>query len=100
MAEATSYATSKGVPLFTIGIGGSINSDTLKTMANDTGGLYYEANTSQNLATIYQQLSSILYRNQYILTFDQQPGAGSGVTIGASAAALTGIGSSAIPACN
>lgn len=100
VAAATSYATSKGVPLFTIGIGGSISSDTLKAMANDTGGLYYEANTSQNLATIYQQLSSILYRNQYILTFDQQPGAGSGVTIEASSGALTGSSSSSIPICN
>ena len=40
-------------------------------MATETGGLFYEANTSQNLATIYQQLSSILYEKQYILKFDQ-----------------------------
>ena len=40
-------------------------------MATTTGGQYFEANTSQNLATIYQQLSSILFKNQYVLKFDQ-----------------------------
>jgi Ca-activated chloride channel family protein len=100
LAAATSNAASKGVPLFTVGIGGAINRLTLQQMADDTGGLYYEATTSQNLATIYQQLSSILYRNQYILAFDQQPAGGSALTIDAASAALTGSDSSAIPACN
>ncbi len=36
-------------------------------MAAETGGLYYQANTSQNLATIYQQLASLLYGNQYVV---------------------------------
>lgn len=64
-------AVSKGVPVFTIGIGGSVNASVLQEMATRTGGAFYLANTSQNLATIYQQLSSQLFQNQYILTFNQ-----------------------------
>jgi hypothetical protein len=64
-------AKSKNVPIFTIGIGASINSADLSKMATDTGGIFYQANASQNLATIYQQLSSLLYENQYVLTFDR-----------------------------
>ena len=64
-------AVSTGVPVFTIGIGGSVNASVLQEMATRTGGVFYLANTSQNLATIYQQLSSQLFQNQYILTFNQ-----------------------------
>ena len=68
--QVISNATAKGVPIFTIGIG-TINTAVLAQMANDTGGQFFVAQTSQNLATIYQQLSSVLYENQYILTFNQ-----------------------------
>jgi Ca-activated chloride channel homolog len=84
MAEVTASAVNGNVPIFTIGIGASINRTALEQLAADTGGLYYEANTSQNLATIYRQLSSILYARQYILTFDQLangPGTASNVTV-------------------
>lgn len=64
-------AKSKNVPIFTIGIGASINSADLGKMATDTGGIFYQANASQNLATIYQQLGSLLFENQYVLTFDR-----------------------------
>jgi len=64
-------AKSKNVPIFTIGIGAGINATDLGRMAAETGGLYYQANTSQNLATIYQQLASLLYENQYVLTFNR-----------------------------
>ena len=62
----------------------------LEQLATTTGGLYYKANTSQNLATIYQQLSSILFKNQYVLRFDQLPkgaaGSPSTISVGASLA--------------
>jgi Ca-activated chloride channel family protein len=64
-------AKSKNVPIFTIGIGAAINATDLGRMATETGGLYYQANASQNLATIYQQLSSLLYENQYVLSFNR-----------------------------
>ena len=80
---AISNAQTAKVPLFTVGIGSSINTTVLNRMAAETGGLFFEASTSQNLATIYQQLSSILYGNQYVVKFDRVPGAPGSVTIGA-----------------
>ncbi len=64
-------AKSKSIPIFTIGIGAAINARDLGRMATETGGLYYQANASQNLATIYQQLASLLYENQYVLNFNR-----------------------------
>jgi VWFA-related protein len=69
--EVINNANTKGVPIFTIGIGAPLNLTILERMANETGGQFFQAQTSQNLATIYQQLSSVLYENQYILTFNQ-----------------------------
>ena len=71
LAEVIANAVSKKVPVFTIGIGNSVNAAVLQSMAVQTGGMFYQANTSQNLAAIYQQLSSLLFQNQYVLTFNQ-----------------------------
>lgn len=71
LSEAIANAVNKRVPVFTIGIGSDIDRDVLRQLAVETGGQFYEANTSQNLATVYQQLSSLLYVNQYVMTFDQ-----------------------------
>jgi Ca-activated chloride channel homolog len=103
LAEVAASATSQNVPIFTIGIGASINRTALEQLAADTGGLYYEANTSQNLATIYRQLSSILYERQYILKFDQLangPGAASNVSIGVTKDALAGTATASVVSCN
>jgi Ca-activated chloride channel homolog len=103
-ADVTSNAQNKNVPIFAIGIGSSINRTTLEQLAADTGGLYFEANTSQNLATIYQQISSILHEKQYIVRFDRLPsGAGaaaSSLTVGVSALGLTASGATALASCN
>jgi len=69
LLDVIAKAKEKKVPIFTIGLGALINSTDLQQMATATGGLYYQANASQNLATIYQQLASLLYENQYVLTF-------------------------------
>jgi hypothetical protein len=45
-------------------------------MADDTGGKYYEAATSDNLRTIYQQLGDVLFQDSYILTYTSGLGAG------------------------
>ncbi len=68
MDTAISNAQTAKVPLFTVGIGSSINTTVLNRMAAETGGQYYEASTSQNLATIYDQLSSLLFQKQYVIT--------------------------------
>jgi von Willebrand factor type A domain len=73
LQQVIDNAKSKNVPIFTIGLGVSINATDLGRMAADTGGLYYQASTSQNLATIYQQLASLLYGKQYVMKFDQLP---------------------------
>ncbi len=71
VAQVIANGVDKKVPVFTIGLGASINATVLQQIASGTGGLYYQSSTSQNLATIYQQLSSLLYANQYVLTFNQ-----------------------------
>ncbi len=103
LADVTSNALNRNVPIFTIGIGASINRAALEQLAVETGGLYYEANTSQNLATIYRQISSILYEKQYILKFDQlSKGAGvpSSVTVGVTSGALGGSATVPVVSCN
>ena len=96
-------AKSKNVPIFTIGIGAAINATDLGRMATETGGLYYQANASQNLATIYQQLSSLLYENQYVLSFNRAVvGAAtvqSPITITARSGTLIGSSSKDIVTC-
>ena len=103
-ADVTSNALNRNVPIFAIGIGSAINRTTLEQLAADTGGLYFEANTSQNLATIYQQISSILHAKQYVLKFDRLPsGAGasaSSLTVGVSGLGLTGNAATSLASCS
>jgi VWFA-related protein len=69
-----SSALAAGVPVFTIGIGSDIDIPSLQRMANETGGLFFNSLTFDNLNTIYQQLSSVLLGDQYILKFNGAPG--------------------------
>jgi hypothetical protein len=89
--DVINNAVAKGVPIFTIGIGSNINTAVLQQMANDTGGQFFQALTSQNLATIYQQLTSVLYQKQYILTFNQSQ-LGAGVTANLRITATSSLG--------
>jgi hypothetical protein len=101
--DVINNAVAKKVPIFTIGIGTSINSTVLQQMASATGGVYYQANTSQNLATIYQQLTSILYQKQYTLKFDQLAlgaGTASSVTVGVTSGGVTGNATAPVVSCN
>ena len=105
LAGVINNAVSKGVPVFTIGIGGAVNASVLQEMATRTGGVFYSASTSQNLATIYLQLSSLLYRNQYALSFNQltrgAAGTVSPLTLEVTnATGIRGTASSTISSCN
>jgi Ca-activated chloride channel family protein len=103
LPELINNAVAKKVPIFTIGIGTSINAAVLQQMASATGGVYYQANTSQNLATIYQQLTSILYQKQYAMQFNQlMLGAGmtSILTIGVTSNGVPGSATTQIISCN
>ncbi|HSQ85326.1 MAG TPA: hypothetical protein VLM43_11445, partial [Desulfobacterales bacterium] len=51
-------------------VGSNINSAVLQQMADDTGGQSYSAATSDNLRNIYNQLASILFQDQYVLTYN------------------------------
>lgn len=102
--EVIANAVSKKVPVFTIGIGSSIDRDVIGKMATETGGQFYEANTSQNLATIYRQMSLLLYLNQYVITFDQlskgAPNIASDLSVRASLGANSDVASKSISSCN
>jgi Ca-activated chloride channel homolog len=104
VADVINNAVAKRVPVFAIGIGTAINSADLQQLASQTGGGFYLASTSQNLATIFQQLSSVLYEKQYILAFNQlSAGAGvvSPLTIGVvTPTGVTGSATTSITACN
>ena len=65
------HSADHSVPVFTIGLGSSINAMVLQTIADDTGGVYYEAPTSEDLLAIYQAISEVL-KNQYIVTFSPE----------------------------
>ena len=95
LQQVIANARSKNVPIFTIGIGASINTSVLSDMATQTGGLFYQANTSQNLATIYQQIAPLLFEKQYVVKFDHlragQVGATSDLTLSASVPGVSGL---------
>jgi len=91
LTDVINNAIAKGVPIFTIGLGSGVNTAILEQMAADTGGQFFQAQTSQNLATIYQQLTSVLYEKQYILTFNQSV-LGPGVTANLNIKATTPLG--------
>ncbi|WP_130863169.1 S-layer homology domain-containing protein [Bacilliculturomica massiliensis] len=54
--EATKYAKDYSLPLFIIGIGGGIDEDTLKQMAEQTGGFYRHASDVKDLDKIYEKI--------------------------------------------
>jgi len=67
--DVINNAITYGVPIFPIGIGSGVNRAVLTRLADETGGQFFESQISDNLNTIYQQLSSILFENQYIITY-------------------------------
>ena len=66
--EAINHSAANGVSVFTIGLGDSINASILQAIADQTGGVYYEAPDSNDLQAIYQAISDVL-KNQYVVTF-------------------------------
>lgn len=57
---ATDYAKTNKIPVYTIGLGPYINEWNLKYVANETGGGYYYAPTTGELAGIYSELGIML----------------------------------------
>jgi VWFA-related protein len=63
-----SNAQSKGIPIFTLGIG-DFNIGFLEQMSGETGGLFYKADNSDNTRTVFQQLADLLFTDQYVITY-------------------------------
>ncbi|BBJ27998.1 vWA domain-containing protein [Athalassotoga saccharophila] len=55
-SDVIGYAKSLKIPIFTIGLGSSINSTVLQNIATQTGGKYYYAPSSSDLLAIYNSL--------------------------------------------
>ncbi len=66
-ADLITRARNRGVPVFTVGLG-SADTTGLQEIANQTGGRYYYAPTSAELAQIYQQIAQI-FNNTIIITW-------------------------------
>jgi Mg-chelatase subunit ChlD len=60
ISEIISLANRNRVRVFTIGLGGPINSAQLEAIATLTGGRYYEVSNASQLTAIYQEISTIL----------------------------------------
>ena len=88
-----------GVPVFAIGLG-NIDETILEQMAVDTSGKYYQALTSDNLKTIYKQLASVFYNDQYVLTYTSTgSGATADLTISAASNGIEGNATKEITTC-
>ena len=62
-------AVDTDIPVFTVGFG-DVDVDELQMIADDTRGLFYNPAASDNLTQVYQQLANLLFKDQYVITFD------------------------------
>jgi VWFA-related protein len=73
LTEVVDYAKLKGVLLFTIfyvdaSYYPAATADTLKQLASDTGGQYYNSGNSDDLTVIFEEIAKSL-SNKYIITY-------------------------------
>jgi Ca-activated chloride channel family protein len=90
LGSVITSAQAENLPIFPIGIGRAINFTALGRMGDETGGQFFESFSSDNLQTIYQQLSSILFEDQYILKFSGPSTVPAQLTIAATSQTITG----------
>ena len=60
LTEVINHAKETGVSVFTIGLGNPVSVDVMVQLANETGGQYFAAPNSDQLAGIYQAIRDIL----------------------------------------
>jgi len=60
LTEVINHAKETGVSIFTIGLGNPVSVDVMVQLANETGGQYFAAPNSDQLAGIYQAIRDIL----------------------------------------
>jgi len=66
--DVINLAQSKGIPVYTIGLG-NVDEEVLENIAQETGGSYYYTPDSSELKQIYQELSKEI-QDQYLLTYE------------------------------
>lgn len=65
------HALNADVSVYTIGLSDQINADTLKIIADSTGGMFFRAAESTQLDSIYQSISRVL-SSDYVLTYESR----------------------------
>ena len=68
LTQVINHAKETGVSIYTIGLGGPVYAAILNQLANETGGQYFAAPNSDQLAGIYQEIRDIL-NGQYKITY-------------------------------
>jgi VWFA-related protein len=66
--DALAAAKKNGVPIFSLGLGDSLNEDLLSKLAAETGGQFVKAARAEELMRLYQKIADRL-KNQYRLAF-------------------------------
>ena len=67
--DVINYANTINCPIYTIGVGSYLNPTPLQTLASSTGGDYYYAPSSEDIAQIYQDISQSI-EDQYLVAFN------------------------------
>jgi len=68
LAEVLELAKDVNVPVYMIGLGTQVNTDQLRNIANQTGGMYKYAPKASDLLEIYNAIRQ-LSRQQYLVTY-------------------------------
>lgn len=74
LTEVINNALEQAVPVFTIGLG-DVFTPVMQQLADDTGGQFFLAPTSDDLQAIYLQVSEIL-SNQYVIEYNSSSSGG------------------------
>jgi hypothetical protein len=67
--DAIDVANQAGVPVYTIGLGSGVNTSDLQDVADQTGGRFFEAPSSSDLETVYEEISQQL-SSRYAVTYE------------------------------
>ncbi len=99
--DAIAAAGALGVPIFTIGLGATIDRDYLTQIAKVSGGQFADTPTADGVAELYRSVGEVL-RGQYILTLDSSAVnlvVGDVITLRVDATASDAVGSDSREVC-
>ena len=101
LEEIIDQAKTNFIPVYTVGFGDA-DPIVLQELADETGGSYSESEASDNLIGIYTRLADLLFKNQYILSYDSTLSDDSTgiLEVTADHGGISGSDTIAIPACN